>query len=660
MKCSFVGYFIPYPNSTLLQGFPNPHYFIPALQSAGVKIDFVNLYDIKQKYGANEITKGLDRCRSNNVILSYWDYIYNRDLNSIFSDPKKNIIFQVNWNEEPRTFLQKKYILERSIKVTLSQDYFKQDWLQEMKDIDPKLLEKIVIWRFPCTRGITYNKNKCREQLGIITPYSIIIWGYYGPGKGSEDILSWVQSMTDTTVLFCGTPVAMPESINYLQSKARDLGMEDRVRFSKPFISDKEADVWMSAADIGVIPYWYKIGESSLSYLIGHNKCVITSNIKCFPEYEKQGTVIMTSKEKFKDKMIEVLHNPQMRIEQEVRARDYADKYNWTQTGIQFRDMFKESEKKGFHIFDKKEFEPRMKILMLYPVHPALVLQLADMFPKNKYVMFQVSGLRFAWEQYLRFVKFPDNVKLISTSCSLFPNPAILEKHLENNYYDACILTARNREYWNVLKNTKIPTVWVALSSGIASLPPDDFTGKIVSANDVTTTKIKAKSKMIYIYKPRSMLPHWIGIEPKGYFMPKSMMTNRIYGEDLKIWQACEPYLRDFKEYLPEEEYNILRSCSRFYIEISHRDSSSVLCESLIMGIPCIAPNRPDYPLYIKHEVNGFLYNNLEEAVGYCKQLSENFKLAQQMSSMSSVIDKVLNEKEMKKRWKEVLHSESE
>lgn len=335
---SVMGYWIPYLSSSLLQGYPPPKNFVQGLEASGLDVDLVNLYDIKQKYGRDEIRIGLKRARGDKIILSYWDYIYQRDLNSIFSDKNKKIIFCINWNEEPKTNIHKQIILENSAYVTFSQEYWMNKWLKELGNGAEKYRSKMQIWRFPCTIGAELDKEACRKRIGQTLPNSIIVWGYYGRAKGHEELLRWASTMFGTSVLFCGTPYA-PEAQKYLREVAINLGMGSRVHFSRPLISDEEVDVWFSAADVGVITYWQKIGESSLAFMLGHGKAVITSNLECFPEYAKFNAVVMASKSEFKDKMINYLISPNLRKKQEEYAKAYAERFNWVTSGLQFKEL---------------------------------------------------------------------------------------------------------------------------------------------------------------------------------------------------------------------------------------------------------------------------------------------------------------------------------
>jgi hypothetical protein len=336
---TLIGYWIPYLSSTLVQGFPPPKNFIPGLQAAGLNVDFVNLYDVKQKYGGNEIKRGLAMAQSDKIILSYWDYIYNRDLDSIFSDPKKKFIFCINWNEEPRTFDQKMKILKNSNYVTLSQQYFRHQWIDELGEAGKPYHDRMVVWRFPCTTSnAQLDKKKCRELIGQKTDYSAMVWGYYGSGKGHLELLQWAIPLTGTTILFCGTP-ASPEAGQELRSYAFRTGIESRVLFSKPLITDEEADIWFSAADINVITYWKKIGESSLAFCLGHKKAVITSDLRCFPEYQKLGAIVMSDHDHFPETMVKYLIQPGERALQEQRATAYANQYNWLTTGLLFKKL---------------------------------------------------------------------------------------------------------------------------------------------------------------------------------------------------------------------------------------------------------------------------------------------------------------------------------
>jgi len=337
-----LGYWIPHLSGSLLQGYPPPKNFIQGLEAVGLDVDFVNLYDLKEKYGEGEIRLGLKMARSNKIILSYWDYIYHRDLNSVFSDKSKKFIFCINWNEEPRTEEQKHTILKNSEFVTLSQDYYRNQWIKELGKGGKKYHDKMVIWRFPCTIGTELNKQKCREKIGQMLPNSVIAWGYYGQGKGHGDLLNWISTMFGTEVLFCGTPYSI-ETQRYLREHAMNLGMSTRVHFSKPLVSDEEADVYFSAADIGVVTYWNKIGESSLAFMLGHGKAIITSDLVCFPEYaEKFNAVVISDKENFKKTITEYLVNSKLRKEQEENTKAYAQKFNWVTSGLQFKELLEQ------------------------------------------------------------------------------------------------------------------------------------------------------------------------------------------------------------------------------------------------------------------------------------------------------------------------------
>ena len=350
---SFFGYWIPYLSAYQLQGYPPPKYALPALEALGYQVDFVNVYEIaklnvpplerKEEETANDIKTGLMACRSNKLIVSYWDYIYKRDLRSLFSDPSKKIIFCCNWHEEKKPYRHKLAILKNAKFTTVSLDLYKEQWL---KEIGPKNAEKfesrLKVLRFPCTMGAQLSREECRKKIGITTNKSVLIWGYYGAGKGAEDVLNWVSTMFETSVLFCGTP-ASESAGEYLLAKAVQLNMKDRVFFSKPLISDEETDVWFSAADLVLIPYFNKVGESSLAYALGHGKACITSKLECFPEYEEKfGAIVTAEKKDFKQTFEYYLNHDREREKLEERATAYAKKFNWTTWALDLKKMLEE------------------------------------------------------------------------------------------------------------------------------------------------------------------------------------------------------------------------------------------------------------------------------------------------------------------------------
>lgn len=347
---SLFGYWIPYLSAYALQGYPPPRYIIPALEAIGYKVDFININDLRksnvsplsltQKETSSDLRMGLKACNSNKLIVSYWDYIFKRDLKTLFSDPSKKMIFCINWQEEPKTIDEKIAIMSKSSYVTCSLEHYRNQWFKDVpSEITQKYQDQMKVTRFPCTLGATLDKELCRKQLGITTSKSVLLWGYYGAGKGANDVLEWCQSMFETSVLFAGTP-ASPSAGDYLLAKAVELNMKERVFFSRPLISDSEADLWFSAADVVLVPYWYKIGESSLSYALGHGKACITSDLYCFEEYEKKYNAIITSpREKFKETFERYLNDVNAAHELEERARQYAQKFNWITLSLEYKKM---------------------------------------------------------------------------------------------------------------------------------------------------------------------------------------------------------------------------------------------------------------------------------------------------------------------------------
>lgn len=349
-KVSFFGYWIPYLSAYQLQGYPPPKLILPALEAVGYNVDFVNVYDIAQlkvsplergeAETADDLRRALASCRSNKLIVSYWDYIYKRDIHSLFSDPSKKIIFSCNWHEEKKPYAHKLAILRNASFTTVSLDSYRDQWIKEIgPEAAAKYGHKLKVLRFPCTLGAPLDREACRKQIGITTNKSILLWGYYGAGKGHEDIIKWASTMFETSVLFAGTP-ASSSAGEYLLAKAIELNMKDRVFFSRPLISDEEADLWFGAADLVLIPYWHKVGESALSYALGHGKACITSKLECFPEYEdKFGAIVTSDKIDFKETIEHYLNYDGHRKELEVRAKAYAQKFNWTTAAIEYKKL---------------------------------------------------------------------------------------------------------------------------------------------------------------------------------------------------------------------------------------------------------------------------------------------------------------------------------
>lgn len=81
------------------------------------------------------------------------------------------------------------------------------------------------------------------------------------------------------------------------------------------------------------------------------------------------------------------------------------------------------------------------------------------------------------------------------------------------------------------------------------------------------------------------------------------------------------------------------------------------LLEAMSVGMPVVSTKNCDITDYITHEENGFLSNDVEELIKYCKQLIGDQNLAQKMGNRArQIIINGFNEKIFIKKWNQIFN----
>ena len=330
-------------------GYPQADGLVPAFQKVGARIQTLEFCD----YATLGLTKEQDKkepfrklgmdIESKNVLIEWDGITSHRDFGNIWKWGKK--VYTIphngsnvsgNLNDPVEEKRLRKEITEQSHKVIFAFDMERAFW----KEFE---CNKYLVMNPPTRMGKVTDKQEARRILGIDTKYALIAWGNY-EGKDNQNILPWLDEWRDTALLFVGS--GCPEG---MKDRAVVFGDSSKyLYFTKPGISDLDADIWFSASDL--CSYLRSVGGSSTpTYILGQGKGIVAKNLPLYQEYERLGGVI-TGETDLDVKRItrELLLDEEKRKILEQKSYEYAKKNSYEKYAIRLGKLmgfdYKEKE----------------------------------------------------------------------------------------------------------------------------------------------------------------------------------------------------------------------------------------------------------------------------------------------------------------------------
>ena len=148
--------------------------------------------------------------------------------------------------------------------------------------------EKIEVIHHPFPSLPRISSLKARKILGLPEESFIIAtFGLIRKEKGIEDVLEALSYLKKENILYLVLGETHPnhhrkegdEYLDSLKKKARELGVEDKVRWVNHYLSEEELGKYLSATDVYLTPYHAKeqVSSGSLAYALGMGKVVIST-----------------------------------------------------------------------------------------------------------------------------------------------------------------------------------------------------------------------------------------------------------------------------------------------------------------------------------------------------------------------------------------------
>ncbi|MBL1408990.1 glycosyltransferase family 4 protein [Sphingobacterium faecale] len=191
-----------------------------------------------------------------------------------------------------------------------------------------------------------YRQSEAKQQLGLTGKKVMLSFGFLGPSKGFETAIEAVAAVPQDDFVYIILGSTHPNILReagesyreYLQAKAQELGIADKVCFINEFASEKLLTQYLSACDIYVTPYpnENQISSGTLSFAIGAGAAVVSTPYWYAKDLLKDNRGLLFD---FKDSKAlsliirALLEEPQLLAKYRYNAARYGATMSWSNIG---------------------------------------------------------------------------------------------------------------------------------------------------------------------------------------------------------------------------------------------------------------------------------------------------------------------------------------
>ena len=226
------------------------------------------------------------------------------------------------------------------------------DILQEVFRVPPEKIDLIPhgIPDLPFTDPSFY-----KDGFGTEGKEVLLTFGLLSPNKGIENVIHALPAILSrhSNVVYMVSGVTHPHILrregdkyrHYLQTLAKELGVEANVIFRNRFVSPQEMVELIGAADIYITPYKHKaqVVSGTLAYALSAGKAIISTPYLHAMELlddERGALVPFDNPEALAQKTIELLDNSTARHAMRKRAYLYARDMIWSRVAQKYMNSF--------------------------------------------------------------------------------------------------------------------------------------------------------------------------------------------------------------------------------------------------------------------------------------------------------------------------------
>ncbi len=249
--------------------------------------------------------------------------------------------------------------------------------LSDVVIVHKELMKRILVQQYGFDKrkikviphGVTEVKPLKDAKLRLGLSGDVIVFtGFIIPGKGVEILVETFSRLKekhhDATLIIAGgyhprLKIENPWYIGSIERALRRSGVEKEIIFMNKFVPDNELNLYLSAADIIVLPYTDDsvIGASgALGRCALLGKPIIATSIPRFLEDLEDGLNAMLVKpgdvEALTETLERLLDDPSLRRRVAGALRDWASKRGWRKVALQTLKLYKESTRASNTHFD--------------------------------------------------------------------------------------------------------------------------------------------------------------------------------------------------------------------------------------------------------------------------------------------------------------------
>jgi len=192
----------------------------------------------------------------------------------------------------------------------------------------------------PCDNAVErIDPSEAGRELGLLGKRVILLFGFIARNKGIEIALRAMEQIRelipDAMMVIAGTPLDR-DGVAYLHELhrlAKDLSLDQCVRFRTKFIPEEEVRLYFSCASVVVVPYTQSIGASGpIHNYAGYGVPIVASDAGHHAKESIGGNAVVFRHGDFADlasKVVQILTDAQLAERIREKQMAYARKETW-------------------------------------------------------------------------------------------------------------------------------------------------------------------------------------------------------------------------------------------------------------------------------------------------------------------------------------------
>jgi glycosyltransferase involved in cell wall biosynthesis len=241
-------------------------------------------------------------------------------------------------------------IIKKSSAIVVMNKISRQ--LLESYNVPP---EKINLIPHGCPDVPLVSSRQVKPLLGLEGKLVLSTFGLLSRGKGIEYVIRALPRILKKhpNTLYYILGVTHPQVKktegetyrNMLRQLAKDLGVQDHVKFLNRFLKKTELIQYLQASDVYITPYLApnQVSSGTLSYALGAGKAVVSTPYLHAKEALSEERGVFCGFQDFQsiaDSVLSILGNPVFQKTLELNAYRYSRAFTWPIVAKQYLDLF--------------------------------------------------------------------------------------------------------------------------------------------------------------------------------------------------------------------------------------------------------------------------------------------------------------------------------